>query len=101
MPPSASPSFASRRRWSDARAATPEEDQLDDDAQQYVRRWFDDNRTVYNENLVSGSEEMVAVIQKSNPELCSRASGGHGVARTDTERVGDEAATDFNGVCTR
>ncbi|XP_062196383.1 cation/H(+) antiporter 15-like [Phragmites australis] len=45
-----------------------DEDQLDEDAlQEYVRRWVDDHRLVYRENLVSGSDEMVAVIRKASP----------------------------------
>ncbi|KAL5232536.1 hypothetical protein ABZP36_031312 [Zizania latifolia] len=45
-----------------------EEDQLDDEAlQEFVRRWVDDHRVVYRENLVSGSDEMVAVIGKTSP----------------------------------
>ncbi|XP_039817325.1 cation/H(+) antiporter 15-like [Panicum virgatum] len=45
-----------------------EEDRLDDEAvEEYVRRCVDDRRLVYSENVVSGSDEMVAVIRKASP----------------------------------
>ncbi|XP_062192462.1 cation/H(+) antiporter 15-like [Phragmites australis] len=45
-----------------------EEDRLDEEVlQEYIRRWVDDHRLVYSENLVSGSDEMVAVIRNSSP----------------------------------
>ncbi|KAJ1266973.1 hypothetical protein BS78_07G021000 [Paspalum vaginatum] len=50
------------------RGGDPEEDRLDEEAvQEYVSRWVDENRVVYSENLVSGSDEMVAVIRKTSP----------------------------------
>ncbi|RCV30312.1 hypothetical protein SETIT_6G084500v2 [Setaria italica] len=45
-----------------------EEARLDEEAvQEYVRRWVDDERVVYSENVVSGSDEMVAVIRTASP----------------------------------
>jgi Kef-type K+ transport system membrane component KefB len=45
-----------------------EEDRLDEEAvQEYVRRWVDDQRVVYSEHVVSGSDEMVAVIRAASP----------------------------------
>ncbi|TVU00721.1 hypothetical protein EJB05_53831 [Eragrostis curvula] len=45
-----------------------EDHRLDEDAlQEYARRWVDDHRLMYSENLVNGSDEMVAVIRKTSP----------------------------------
>ncbi|KAG8046361.1 hypothetical protein GUJ93_ZPchr0008g13658 [Zizania palustris] len=44
------------------------EDELDEEAlQEFVRRWVDDSRVTYSENLVIGSDEMVAVIRNTSP----------------------------------
>uniref|UniRef100_A0A0D9X3W4 Uncharacterized protein n=1 Tax=Leersia perrieri TaxID=77586 RepID=A0A0D9X3W4_9ORYZ len=45
-----------------------EDERLDEeDIQEFVRRWVDDSRVTYSENLVNGSDEMVAVIRKTSP----------------------------------
>jgi Kef-type K+ transport system membrane component KefB len=36
---------------------------------EYVKDWVDDHRLMYSENLVNGSDEMVAVIRKTSPEF--------------------------------
>ncbi|CAO2164619.1 unnamed protein product [Urochloa humidicola] len=44
-----------------------EEERLDEEAVQgFVRRWVDEQRVVYSENVVSGSDEMAAVIRKAS-----------------------------------
>ncbi|XP_040382864.1 cation/H(+) antiporter 15-like [Oryza brachyantha] len=49
------------------RGGDDEEDHLDEEElQEFVRR-VDDSRVSYSENLVSGSDEMVAVIRKTSP----------------------------------
>ncbi|KAL6857172.1 hypothetical protein ACP4OV_018554 [Aristida adscensionis] len=48
----------------------PGEDRLDQEAlQEFVRRWVDGGRVEYSENLVGGSDEMVAVIRKTSPSF--------------------------------
>ncbi|CAL5008900.1 unnamed protein product [Urochloa decumbens] len=44
-----------------------EEDRRDEEAvREFVRRWVDEQRVVYSENVVSGSDEMAAVIRKAS-----------------------------------
>ncbi|KAL6839160.1 hypothetical protein ACP4OV_031051 [Aristida adscensionis] len=46
----------------------PDEDRLDEEAlQEFVRRWVNGGRVEYSENLVGGTDEMVAVIRKTSP----------------------------------
>ncbi|WVZ95387.1 hypothetical protein U9M48_041156 [Paspalum notatum var. saurae] len=60
--------FVPPSEWRRQEGGDPEEDRLDEEAlQEYVRRWVDEDRVVYSENLVSGSDEMVAVIRKTSP----------------------------------
>ncbi|KAF0918786.1 hypothetical protein E2562_026162 [Oryza meyeriana var. granulata] len=50
------------------RGGDTEDHHLDEEElQEFVRRWVDDHRVAYSENLVSGSDEMVAVIRKTSP----------------------------------
>ncbi|CAO2210317.1 unnamed protein product [Urochloa humidicola] len=47
--------------------AGDEEDRRDEEAVgEFVRRWVDEQRVVYSENVVSGSDEMAAVIRKAS-----------------------------------
>ncbi|CAO2164618.1 unnamed protein product [Urochloa humidicola] len=44
-----------------------EEDRLDEDAvHEFIRRWVDDHRVVYSENVASDSDEMASVIRKTS-----------------------------------
>nr|CAB3481947.1 unnamed protein product [Digitaria exilis] len=44
-----------------------EDNKLDDEAvEEYVRRWVDEQRLVYSENVVNASDEMVDVIRKTS-----------------------------------
>ncbi|CAL5008899.1 unnamed protein product [Urochloa decumbens] len=44
-----------------------EEERLDDEAvREFVRRWVDDHRVVYSENVASDSDEMAGVIRKTS-----------------------------------
>ncbi|KAL6658792.1 hypothetical protein ACP70R_002832 [Stipagrostis hirtigluma subsp. patula] len=48
----------------------PEEERLDEEAlKEYVKRWVDDNRIAYAENMVSVSDEMVGIIRKTSPSF--------------------------------
>ncbi|CAO2200155.1 unnamed protein product [Urochloa humidicola] len=50
------------RKGSDA-----EEERLDEEAvQEFVRRWVDDHRVVYSENVASDSDEMASVIRTTS-----------------------------------
>lgn len=56
--------------WRGKATGDEEDERLDDEAvQEYVRKWVDDHRLMYSENLVNGSDEMVAVIRKTSPEF--------------------------------